>query len=393
METNDAQPDTRTTGAATARSDWLLVLIPAVLAGLVSAYLLTTSLLTAGRPIGCGAGSGCDEVLSSRWSRVAGVPVGLPALLLYATIAGAAWCGRGSSVAAGARVPSVLLWIAAGAVLSAAGWFVSLQWIDLGAFCPWCLAAHGLGAAAALAILTTELSQGRFRPLAFTGGVGASVLLALLQVFGPVSGPAVAVLDARQIELLGGRLAIDLNTAPRLGSPAAPQQVVVLFDYCCPHCRQTHAHLLEALHRFPDRFSVIPLPTPLNHECNPALDETDDRFRDACELARLALAVWRADAGRFAEFDRWLFDSPEPRSGAAARGFAEELIGAAALTAALDDEWIAARIRADVEAYAASGIDHIPVLLAPGRAGVSGRTADAAALEEVLRAKLGITLE
>jgi uncharacterized membrane protein/protein-disulfide isomerase len=369
------------------------VAVPAAAAGVISTYLLVMSLSAGGRPVGCGAGSGCDEVLGSRWSRVLGAPVTLPAVLLYGVVLAAAVVRHRSPHSLRRLWSSRLLWGAAGSILAAAGWFIGLQGMELGVFCGWCLTDHGLGILTAVAILGTETAQRSFRPAWFLSGVILTGLLAVLQVFGPAVEPRTAPLAARQIEILEGRLLLRVGEAPLLGAPDAPQQVVVLFDYCCPHCRQTHAQLLEVLGRAPERLAMVLLPTPLNRECNPAVEETEPRFADACALARLALAVWRTDRGRFAEFDRWLFESEQPRTKQAAQEEAARLIGAASLEKSLADPWVEEQLRTNVEAYAASGIEQIPVLLAPGRAGVSGRAADTAALVQVLEAELGLALQ
>ena len=49
----------------------------------VAVYLYSTSLAESGRPLGCGENSGCAEVLTSRWSQVFGIPVSIPAALVY----------------------------------------------------------------------------------------------------------------------------------------------------------------------------------------------------------------------------------------------------------------------------------------------------------------------
>lgn len=59
----------------------------------ITGYLVLTT-LTAGAPIGCGAGSSCDIIQSSRWSTLLGVPVSLFGFLLYLVIALIAGLGR-----------------------------------------------------------------------------------------------------------------------------------------------------------------------------------------------------------------------------------------------------------------------------------------------------------
>ena len=393
----DSSIDPETDGAAdvvrTSRAAVMMIVVPALTATVVAAYLLATSVSASPRPLGCGVGSGCDEILSSRWSKVLGLPVGLPAMLLYVGVVVAAVARHRTICPQATRRLSALLWIAAGAILTSVSWFVGLQWIVLQVFCPWCLFDHGLGVLTAVAILVTEFLQHRFRPGMFVLGMVLSGLLAGVQILFPSTGAGAAALGAEQIEMLEGKLQFSPEEAPTLGSADSPATVVVLFDYCCPHCRQTHAHLVELQQRHPNRFRVVLLPVPLNADCNPAVEETEPRFAAACDLARLSLAVWRVDSTRFAEFDAWLFEPEQPRTAEAAQSEAERLIGIGPLTDALVDPRINARIAANVEAYTAGGIEAIPVLLSPGKAGVSGRVADAEMLEQVLQAELGLALD
>src|SRR6478609_639956 len=67
---------------------WSIAALASV-AALVSVYLLWLS-LTALAPAGCGPSSGCEEVLTSRWSRWFGVPVSGLAVAAYLAIVGVA---------------------------------------------------------------------------------------------------------------------------------------------------------------------------------------------------------------------------------------------------------------------------------------------------------------
>src|SRR5258705_13446421 len=125
-----------------------------------------------------------------------------------------------------------------------------------------------------------------------------------------------------------------------IGFPDAPHVLVCLFDYCCPHCQATHGYLLEVMNRHPNEIAIIAMPMPMDNSCNPKIEETEPRFKHSCELAHLALALWRAKPEAFAEFDRWLFDSDMPREPEAARLKAANLAGAAAIDQALADPWV-----------------------------------------------------
>ncbi len=100
----------------------------------ITGYLVLTT-LTAGAPIGCGAGSSCDIIQSSRWSTLLGVPVSLFGFLLYLVIALIAGLGR----------PRPRRWqqlwtlnffgLIFSLYLTAVGWF------ELQALCQWCTAS------------------------------------------------------------------------------------------------------------------------------------------------------------------------------------------------------------------------------------------------------------
>lgn len=125
---------------------WLargLALIGAGLAG----YLLWVTIEIGRKPVGCGDDPGldCENVLASRWSHWLGVPVSLPALVLYAIVFLAL-------LAVGPRTSPVTrrdAWrglLPLGAFLTGAAiWFIALQSLVLRSFCPYCLAAHLCG--------------------------------------------------------------------------------------------------------------------------------------------------------------------------------------------------------------------------------------------------------
>jgi uncharacterized membrane protein/protein-disulfide isomerase len=389
---------------------------------LLAAYLTAVSLTQRGLPLGCGQGSGCDEVLRSRWSGVAGLPVSAVAIAAYAAalVCALLVCTGRSGLQ---RTAWFTLTALAGALVSAAVWFVGLQVIVLRAICPWCLAEHAVGLVLAGLVFLARRRMYRpspalpadetgtspaTAPVPTTRGVAlgviATMILAAVQMLVGGAGSPVARLPAgrnadtgpgpdRQVAVLNGRLIVDVHAAPHIGDPDAPHVLVLLFDYCCPHCRATHGFLAEGLRRYPGQYAIVLLPTPLDSDCNPAVIETEPRFEEACDLARLALAVWTANREAYEEFDRWLFEPERPRTLVEARAQAETLIGPAALRAALSDPAIDARIAADVAAYAESGAQTIPVLLSSRMDSVVGRTETAEELFAILELELGLQMK
>lgn len=376
----------------------------ALLAAGVSGYLAWASLVLGGLPPGCGAGSGCAAVLSSKWSSLAGVPVAAPAVVVHLAMAGLLVA---TVTASPGKSRAAARWLAlpAGLAIAAAAWFALLQWVVLEAVCPWCMADHALAVAAGVIALVVAARSSAGAARLSVGGGAAVLLVALLAGAQALSTPAIVTFgdmpvdrdfdraagDRRFVGLLGGELRLAVGEEPGFG-PVDAAVVALMYDYACPHCRHTHAVLKRRLAERPDACRVLLLPTPVDPGCNPhAPADPDPRFDESCEVARLALAVWRADAAKFPDFDAWLFDPETPRAADAARGEAERLVGRDALDAALADPWIDDVLARNTEAYGESGAGRVPVLIRPGVAPVIGRIEDPRHLAEVLAMPSGLS--
>ena len=110
----------------------LKILLPclALVAAGIAAYLLFLALANKGLPAGCGDNSGCAEVLTSRWSVIAGIPVRAPAVLVYLSV-------FVMSLLPSRPLSRSLLTITSFVLLYSAVWFVGLQLFYLEAICPW----------------------------------------------------------------------------------------------------------------------------------------------------------------------------------------------------------------------------------------------------------------
>jgi len=100
----------------------------------ITGYLVLTT-LTAGAPVGCGAGSSCDIIQSSRWSTLLGVPVSLFGFLLYLVIALIAGLGRPRP----RRWQQLWTLNFFGLIFSL--YLTGVGWIELQALCQWCTAS------------------------------------------------------------------------------------------------------------------------------------------------------------------------------------------------------------------------------------------------------------
>ncbi len=177
--------------------------------------------------------------------------------------------------------------------------------------------------------------------------------------------PSAAETRSRIVSLFRGDAQIDVYQHPVLGSPAAPYVIVKLFDYTCPHCREMHEHLQQAREEFGGKLAVVMCPVPLNRQCNPHVTYDSAKHADACDLARLALAVWQADRSKFAEFDAWIFASPVPPTAAAAREQAIGLVGEDQLVAQLYSGKLRERLAIGPKLYKLFGAGTVPKLVLP----------------------------
>ncbi len=352
---------------------WRRVLTGLSALGLALSAYLSWHYLMGGSVIGCGGGSSCDQVLSSRWSAIGGMlPVsGLAAGAYLAMLVASFFIGPRTEAPV-RRLAWRAMLVLVGAAAGSAVWFIIVQKWMVGSFCPYCMATHITGLLlAALVIWRAPLQfdphptasvrnvspatplrvMGRLPAISFAmAGLALAGIMAVCQV--KITPPAVYRAGESQNNLP----AIDPHAVPLVGSPDAPNVVDLLFDYKCPHCQQLHLMLNEAIRRSNGALAFVLCPTPLNTECNPYIPRDVDEFKGSCELAKVALAVWVAKREAFPAFDRWMFsfesgDRWQPRSLDAARAKAVALVGQAKFDAAQADPWIAAYLQTCIRIY------------------------------------------
>jgi uncharacterized membrane protein len=134
---------------------------------------------------GCGSGAAfdCGFVLHSRWSKVLGLSVSVPAFALYAVLLSALTFCRGEATKSHLRLAWGLFTVGAIAAGLAAVWFISLQVFAVGHLCMYCLAAPLCGVALCVAVLWKRpLGTRTTARLAGISVLGVSLMLAA-QVF------------------------------------------------------------------------------------------------------------------------------------------------------------------------------------------------------------------
>lgn len=389
-------------------TEFLVVAALAAVALAASVVLLARG---AGRGVpGCGAGSGCDAVTSSRWGRIGRVPVALLGAIAYAVVIGSAlaamWGPQDSHDGAVA-----LLTASIALAVAAAAWFLLIQLLVLRRFCVYCTIAQ-VSILAAGSIVTPVVAPVVAGGVAWNDpmaraaaiGVGVAAVMVFLQLFirprlyefapaekvisepmhispippAPPPPPAPAVATApgapadppsverrsRQVVLLGGRLRFDAALLPLVGSLDAKYIFADVVDYTCEQCRQLHTMMDQALSSFGGDVAMTIFLAPLEQACNDQVVARDPRHDGACDYTRLALAVWTlATPRQFVEFHRWMLQGLRPPALADARRRAAELLGDGALTEALHGARVAQQLKDHLTVYRLTGAGHLPKLL------------------------------
>ena len=311
--------------------------------------------LTGARMVGCGAGSGCDSVMGSPWAYVLGsIPVSLPAAVSYLLIA---LCilflgGETEEDRSLDRFLRPLLLVLAGALVGAALWFSYLQLFVLHAFCKYCTLLHLLGCVLAVLIvchsgldssphsgLDPESPRRRYGWL-LAGLAGAAVFAFVQARTLPAAAYDTGRTEAALPTFADGEV-------PVLGPSDAPEELTLLFDFQCSHCRRLHQVLPELLAKAGGQYRIRLCPVPLSPACNPYIPATGvDRFAGSCALTRYALAVWYARPEAYeAYWDELLGGGPSTSSGTA------QATAEAAARAILGAEFAAATKDPRIDAY------------------------------------------
>ncbi|NQV26773.1 MAG: thioredoxin domain-containing protein [Rhodopirellula sp.] len=191
----------------------------------------------------------------------------------------------------------------------------------------------------------------------------------------------------RRVVRIIGDTKLDVRQWPLIGKPDAKYVFVEMFDYTCPHCRDLHHELDTVLKNFGDDLAVITLQVPLNATCNVQVGSTESQHRDACEIANLAVTVWRLEPRKYHEYHDWLFKPAQARTSADARKRAIEIVGEERMEKMLATGVPQKFIASHVKLYAKAGAGSIPKILFPNITLVGNVGSDrlAATIEQQLK--------
>lgn len=366
----------------------------------VSLYLAYVG-LSGSSIAGCGPESGCDKVLQSRWSRWFGIPVSIFSAVIYGALFLTTFRFGGKVEPATQRKTWRLIMPLVVLVIVSILWFAGLQWFVLKQMCPLCMTVHGAGIiAAALLLMAAPLRNAPDKPwqaekqVFVPPRVAASLAIAGLAAFALFAGgQLIQKPKTYSFQTYDGKFQFDLNDVPLIGNPKTTNTIVSLFDYTCHHCRIMHWHLMEAHQKLSNQLSIISLPNPLDSRCNSHIRITPPPHTNACDYARLGLAVWRANRKVHHQFDDWIFTPEHPPGLAESHQYAAKLVGSNQLARALQDEWVEKTLRQGVNIYSTNYLHlkngHMPQLMI-GTNLMGGTFGSTAELYRLLEKQLGL---
>lgn len=407
---------------------WIIGLL--ALAFCIALYLGWTH-LKQGNVAGCGPASGCEEVLSSRWSSWLGLPVSILALPVYFSLAFSLFQLHRRTGRKEDFILTFTLVVSSLLIGLAALWFIGIQFFVLGKFCPWCMTAHFAGLTAAVLALKwvyskdqagmsfPRLTSGQSRLAFVTCFIALAMLVVGQMVYQPrtfesvdldpgnppATNETVSVVENEnknegdtRLELHGGQFKLSALEYPVVGKTGAPYKILSLFDYTCHHCRETHEHIATLSRAFPNDLAILSLPTPLNTDCNPLMKRlgrtTPSAHRDACLLAAMSLAVFRSKPEAWQAYDQWLFTGKEAPALPLAQAEAIRVVGSPeVLNQAMRDPWIRDTVHLAVAIFEANmraqGEGKMPQLVI-GNSLLSGSVNQANDLFRVVQDQFGL---
>jgi uncharacterized membrane protein len=371
---------------------WLIRAL-SLIALILAAYLAWTTLNKQATLVGCGEGSGCEEVLQTRFSKSFGIPVSFGALAVYGSIFALTF-----RIAPGQTkgwLPLAFLSVLA----SLSGlWFVGLQIFKIHAYCKYCTAIHFCGLIITFFVLKNLPIQKEEKPekskkkkASQPSGIPASrfvnagilaVIVVAVLAFGQMNsgstdqtklpngpGEIGTSFPMKTVRMAKGMLPVNVGEYPTLGSMDAKYFVAHLFDYTCPACRKLHPDLIAAHQPNQQNVALTLIPMPLDAECNPGVQQTAFTHLNACTYARIGLAVWRSKPEAYLAYDHFIFSGEYPPGPEQATAFASQLVGQDLLTRALADPHLDEMLRAGISMFYSNALERkvLPILMTPDR--------------------------
>ena len=300
----------------------------------------------------CQNRTGCDAILSSRYSMLAGIPLPWLGITFYLFVLALLLVAYGiGSGTAFVMLLDLIKWLTVAGVSFSVS-LMLIQFVILRGFCPLCTSS---------AIVATGLFflAGKSRRLADKSSYqgsrwGAMALAGFVLVSGAVVTASSTAYRSRLQEALARPIQIDLSTARVNGPESAKVQLVVFSDFQCPICARLAPVLKRIRDEFPNDVKVAYRYFPI---------EGHDRAVPAAVAAECA-----SEQGAFWDYHDQLFADPGNLSAdrflsiAAALGLDRDRF-----RACLNSEKARQVVEASYKDAAEMGLPGVPMIFLNGR--------------------------
>ncbi len=363
--------------------DRKLGLAAAGLMGLLVSLYLGMQHIDSGAPSVCAINAtfDCDKVNRSQYSELAGIPIALLGAGFYAAVLAVAVLAF-SKAERYARVGNLVF---VGALLSV-GYSLFLAWasVQLGAWCLLCISLYGVNLMLLVGSWGLRHAEGELaafkdpqdRSLGAMITAGLVVFVGSMVVYNTQSGgKAAEVQQAVQSSGDGSAYGQLMEQAlapvalrgdePVLGDPAAPYTVVEFADFQCPACASVTPLMHELVARNP-QVKVLFKHYPLSNICNPNIGR--EFHVDSCRAAYAAECA--RQQGHFWDLTHLMMKNQSELDAAGIAFMAGQVgLDTAALSACMEAPETHERIRQDILAGQASGVEGTPALFMKGTHG------------------------
>jgi protein-disulfide isomerase len=324
----------------------------------------------------------CDRVITSEYSTLLRVPVGVWAMVFYAVLLGCALLaiyGKHKERDR-ARADAFALTVA-GACFSAYLAFISyalLKTVCLICTSLYVVSAVALGAAYMQARPLSQAASrlvDRWNAVRNRPGLSAAVITGLAAVFVLSSWLGAQPRLTKEQVLKSNPQFFDWYTSQPIvsdpvegghsrGAENAPIQLVEFSDYECPHCAQAYVTLKDLLPRYKDQVRFISHNFPLSNDCNESM--TSKGHEHACSAAYAAECA--ADGGKFEPFTNLLFANQGSLDLKSLSGYAKQVgLDVDAFENCMRSSAPSERVSADVKAGIKAGVVSTPTFFINGR--------------------------
>ncbi len=155
-----------------------------------------------------------------------------------------------------------------------------------------------------------------------------------------------------------------------LGPVNAPIRIEEFTDFQCPFCGKAHEVMLEVITRYPGKIHLIHRDYPLDHNCNPAIQEPF--HPDACAAAFFSRCA--AEQDLYWPYEALLFQNQRKLKKAAMLSFAETVgLDTAKMNACVMSKTTHQAVLADIEEGIKRGVAGTPAFFVNGEAIVGAR--------------------